>query len=404
MSHPDELPAEPGARELAALLAQLDALLQRNPKLAAPLRAALDRRMTPVANGQFGRWLGGLMGGVSRADMDHAIDDRIWRLLQPVTAEGRPNHNPLNDVLREIGMMRLAIKALGEDLARRANVAAPAGEPPRRVPMPWKPCTRADLVSSWSRGWITALKHAPELSRAHWQWAYILQVLDDFGMLAAGRRGLGFGCGKELLPSFFAARGLDIVATDLPLRHADRTIWRNATAAADDLHHPALVARDEFDRRVAIEYVDMNSIPPHLAGFDFCWSICAMEHVGSIAGAMAFVENSLATLRPGGVAVHTSEINVLAAGPTSNNDPIAMPQRPDFEALAAKLAAAGHETGPLDFDFGDTAFDRYVDVPPYVYNMEESLRAQWHRGNPHLKISVYGFPATPFGLWVRKRA
>jgi SAM-dependent methyltransferase len=403
MPNPDELPTDPGARDLAALLTQVDALLARNPALAAPLRAALERRATPLVNGHIGGWLGGRLGAVSRAEIDRAIDDRIWRLVQPVTEDGRPNHNALNDIVCEIAMMRLAIKALGEDLARRAyEPAGAAGKPPPK-PMPWKPCTRADLVSDWVRNWILALKHEPMISRGHWQWAYVLQVLEDSGMLAPGRRGLGFGCGKEMLPSYLASRGVEVLATDLPLRHLDRSIWRNATAAADDLHHAELVPRAEFDRLVTVDHVDMNAIPPTLAGFDFCWSVCSMEHVGSIAGAMAFVENSLATVKPGGVAIHTSEINVNAAGPTSNNDPIAMPQRADFEALAAKLAAAGHEVGPLDFDFGDSAIDRFIDVPPYLNGMDPAIRAQWPGGNPHIKISVYGFPATPFGLWVRRR-
>jgi hypothetical protein len=398
----NEFSAEPGARDLAAALAQLNAIIDRNPALAEPLRAALEEKIGPKPRGGL---LGGWFGSVRREDLDRAIDDRIYQLVRLVNDEGRLNYNPLLEALRDIAPMKLAIKALGDDLVRRTLAAprAPAAAP-RPVPLPWKPVTQADLESDWVGRWLAALKREPTLHRGPWQWAYILQVLDDFGMLAGGKRALGFGCGRELLPSFFAARGIGVVATDMPPEHPDKSLWKVSTDVLADLFHPALVARGDFDRHVNFEHVDMNAIPPHLAGFDFCWSVCSMEHVGSIAKAMDFVVDSLAPLEPGGVAVHTSEFNCHAEGPTADHNPVVLPQRRHFEALAARLREAGHETGALDFDLGDSAFDRFVDVPPYGYHMEEAFRAQWKRGNLHLKLSVHGFPSTAFGLWVKKRA
>ena len=104
----------------------------------------------------------------------------------------------------------------------------------------------------------------------------------------------------------------------------------------------------------------MTAIPADLAGFDFCWSLCAFEHLGSIEAGLRFVEASLAPLRPGGTAVHTTEFNINANGPTIDNWPTVLFQRRHMEALAARLAAQGHQVAPFDFDAGDKPLDRFV--------------------------------------------
>ena len=53
--------------------------------------------------------------------------------------------------------------------------------------------------------------------------------------------------------------------------------------------------------------VDMNDIPPDLRGFDFTWSSCALEHLGTLRAGADFVVEQMTCLRPGGVAVHTTE-------------------------------------------------------------------------------------------------
>jgi hypothetical protein len=52
------------------------------------------------------------------------------------------------------------------------------------------------------------------LHRKLWEWAAISQALDERGMLADGKRGIGFAVGTEPLASLFASRGATIDATD----------------------------------------------------------------------------------------------------------------------------------------------------------------------------------------------
>ncbi|MBN8966457.1 MAG: methyltransferase domain-containing protein, partial [Rhizobiales bacterium] len=221
-------------------------------------------------------------------------------------------------------------------------------------------------------------------------------------------KGLAFACGEEPIPSYLASRGLRIVATDLAPDKVAGLGWAETgqhASTLDKLFYPKLVDRDAFDRLITLQYVDMNSIPDSLTGFDFCWSICSLEHLGSIKLGLDFIENSLRTLRPGGLAIHTTEFNILDKGDTVDNWPTVLFQRRHFEQIADRLRAQGHWVAPLDFDFGDGPIDNFIDVPPYDWDRlfaHGQLRAQ--KENPaHLKLVVDGFPVTCFGIVVRKK-
>ena len=234
----------------------------------------------------------------------------------------------------------------------------------------------------------------------------MLQALHEHGHLTKGARGLGFGCGVEPLPSYLASRGVAVTMTDLPPGEAQVAGWAATNQYAADAsvaYQPHLVARERFDEKVELRHVDMNAIPPDLAGYDFCWSICALEHLGTIERGLAFIENAMATLRPGGLAVHTTEFNINPDGPTIDNWPTVLFQRRHMEALAARLTEQGHDVAPLDFALGDGPLDRFIDLPPFHHDLSPAL-AEWLGAPLHLKVAVDGFAATCFGVIVRKRA
>ncbi len=98
--------------------------------------------------------------------------------------------------------------------------------------------------------------------------------------------------------------------------------------------------------------VDMNNIDRDLDGsFDFCWSICALEHLGSIKKGFDFIENSLRTLRPGGVAVHTMEFT-FDPGPTRDNIRTVLFTQAKIVEFAEKLRRKGFTVADLDFSAG----------------------------------------------------
>ena len=72
------------------------------------------------------------------------------------------------------------------------------------------------------------------------------------------------------------------------------------------------MSSEDFDRLVDFQPVDMRSIPSTLRVFDAGSGppACCFEHLGSPQAGLDFVLASMDCLRPGGVAVHTTEYDV----------------------------------------------------------------------------------------------
>jgi hypothetical protein len=261
-------------------------------------------------------------------------------------------------------------------------------------------CTEDQLTSATFLAWADRTRPAwdegrtgiPVLThRKLWEWLFIIEALAERGMLAPGRRGVGFGVGQDMLAALFAGFGCEIVATDLGEQEADRAGWvATGQHAADpsQLNRYGLCDPRGFEERVTFRRVDMNAIPPDLTGFDFSWSACAFEHLGSIERGLGFVRNQLACLRPGGVGVHTTEFNVSSDDATYETGGTVLFRRRDIEWLVRRLRVAGHAID-VDFDPGHTEADRHVDTVPYT--------------TTHLKMMVGEYVTTSLGLIVEKR-
>jgi FkbM family methyltransferase len=252
-------------------------------------------------------------------------------------------------------------------------------------------CTQDQLQTQEYAAWCRMMHDVPRHHRKQWEFVFVADALHRMGALHPGSRGLGFAVGQEPLPSLFASYGCEIVATDLAEEEAQKVGWANSRQhmkTLEQMNARGLCEPAAFQRLVSMRHVDMNAIPRDLRDFDFTWSACSFEHLGSIHHGLEFVRNSLDCLRPGGVAVHTTELNC-----SSDHDTIAVGgtvlfRRQDFEELARRLRAEGHEI-ELEFDLGRGPADVYIDAPPY--------------GNaPHLKLALWQFASTSYGLVIRK--
>lgn len=315
-----------------------------------------------------------------------------------------PNTEALWELIRDSGIMRLNIKNMGYDIARALSDSRMSQVPssPSSARLGWRASTQADIESEWAAYWSAQLGIRPLYHRKVWELAYVLQSMSSFGKIQPGMRGLGFGCGEEPIPSYLAAQGVEVVATDLPPDHVDAVNWRSTAqhaASLDKIWSRHLVDKETFHRHVSLDYVDMNAIPEKFEDFDFCWSICAFEHVGSIEKGLSFIENSMKVLKPGGVSIHTTEFN-FQEGPTIDNWSTVLFQKKHFEDLASRLTTSGHKVESISFDIGNGALDRFIDLPPYG-----PLPSEWQNINDfpaHLKLSVDGFPCTCYGIVIEK--
>lgn len=253
-------------------------------------------------------------------------------------------------------------------------------------------CTHEQIRSDRFQYWCDELDQRRLCHRKQWEWCYILQALDQSKVLVEGARGLGFGVGTEPIASYIASRGCLIVATDLPVEDGGHEAWADTEQHADNLdlvNSHGLCSSDEFQRLVSFRPVNMNAVPEDLTGFDFTWSSCAFEHVGSLELGAEFVLRSMDCLKPGGVAVHTTEFNVSSNGATVESGPTVAYRRKDIEGIVANLRSLGHHV-EVSFALGESSEDRHIDVVPYT--------------NTHLKVRLEDQVITSIGLVVVKAA
>lgn len=256
-------------------------------------------------------------------------------------------------------------------------------------------CRQLHFSTDEYRYWMSAMGVPPIMHRKQWELFYVAQALFEHDMLAEGKKGLVFAVGQEPLPSVFAARGCEILATDQAAETAAAGGWietKQHSAQVDTLFHEHICPRDQFYAKVRYRSVDMNHIPDDLSNrFDFCWSACAFEHLGSLEHGLTFVERSIDTLVPGGIAVHTTEFNLSSNDDTIESESLSIFRRRDMDELAERLMASGHEVAPFDWSVGPGFAETVVDLPPY-------------KPTPHLKLKIEQYVCTSVGIIIRKKA
>lgn len=271
-------------------------------------------------------------------------------------------------------------------------------------------CKHEDFFTGWYRRWAEALHQEPAgfdanrpnrlLHRKLWEWNVISQTLDENGMLVAGRKGCGFAVGREPLVSLFASRGAEILATDLPAE-ADpanalpASAWASTgqhSAAVESLHYANLIDIADFHDRVRFAPVDMRNMNlPWGETFDFVWSSCSIEHLGSLDAGMSFVKQAMCLLNPGGIAVHTTEFNVSSNEETVAEGPFVIYRKRDIQKLEYELRRIRCALGRCDFFAGDDVGDIEFDKDPF-------------RQHVHIKLMLSGHVATSLLLSIRKGA
>ena len=338
--------------------------------LLRPAWRRLQSRMAGIADERVRR-AGGSLGALLDATGD--VQARLRALEQQLAEQG--------DALRNL---------------RRAHfVPDPAHEPvAESAPfMAYSNCQAQDFYHPRYARLAKLMAMPPRFHRKHWEWVYIIHQLVEAGVLRPGARGLGFGVGTEPLPAVFASLGVQVTATDAPPDLERAAAWsatRQHSGAIEQLLHPEIAPDALVRAQVTHRPCDMNHIDPALTGYDFNWSSCCFEHLGSLETGLQFVVNAVEqTLKPGGIAVHTTEYNASSNDATVASGDTVIYRRHDLEALVARLRERGHAVAP--FVIGPTAhqLDYHVDVPPYAHDV-------------HLKLLLAGYVTTSVGITVRR--
>ena len=231
------------------------------------------------------------------------------------------------------------------------------------------------------------IRQEPRFHRKQWEYIYILRALEQFGLLSPNKTGLGFGCGKEPLAVVMAKFGLNVTVSDIPPLDTSDSHW--GSKAAMDLFYGGICSEEQYMKHVKFRAVNMNEIPNDLGKHDFVWSCCALEHLGSLKAGMEFIIDSTKCLKPGGVAIHTTELNMSSDDETFESPGLSLYRRRDLLDLQNRLVEMGCSVLPMNFYSGDQPEDKYIDLPPFKQEI-------------HLKLLIEKFAITSFGLVLRK--
>ena len=137
----------------------------------------------------------------------------------------------------------------------------------------------------------------------------------------------------------------------------------------------------------------MNEIPGDIGQFDFCWSSCAIEHVGSLELSKRFLKNMINVIKPGGIAVHTTEFNLWSNEDTIEDGFSVIYRRKDFEEL--KEWYVKHDCSlELSFKRGAGSSEMFLPLPPYEENDTRD----------HLNLIIGQYASTSYALIIKKLA
>ena len=243
-------------------------------------------------------------------------------------------------------------------------------------------------------GYSEATVNVPH--RKVWEFVYILRAAEQHGRLEPGRRALGFGVGQEPIPAALAQAGMTVLATDLDATDEASAGWAEVAqhmSSLRSLSRPDVVPDNMLERQVSTRYVDMNAIPDDLGLFDLVWSCCALEHLGSPEAGLEFVVRTLDLLEPGGVSVHTTELELTPLAETADYGNLAVYRKVDLDRLVERIRDLGFEIETNWYVSLETPADRWVSLPPYS-----------HDDPAHLKLVVGDSVSTSVGLLIRRPA
>ena len=170
-----------------------------------------------------------------------------------------------------------------------------------------KVCDGADWFDPELRAVIDGdLQELARFHRKQWEFAMILLALRRAGALRPDAVGLSMGAGKERLLYAVARSVRRVVATDL---YDTQTEWDKARTDDPDRYIKEDKPFPVDDAKLQGLRMDMRSLDFEDEAFDFCYSSCAIEHIGGREDFLKHLSEAHRVLKPGGVYALTTELH-----------------------------------------------------------------------------------------------
>lgn len=322
------------------------------------------------------------------ASLERKVDD-IDRKMTSIERQDDDLDSKITSIERKIDDMHHIITSSAAVSEHKRKYGVTLCDAPLTSPLVSSLAQRRDILSL-SR-WANELNNGISSHRKLWEFEYISQTLFEKGMLEPKKKGLGFAVGSEALPALFAKYGVKVTASDLDESNPQSLNWQTHNAHAASIEHLErldICDKDTFYENVSFIPLDMNNIPDNINDFDFCWSSCAFEHLGTVEKGRQFIHNTLKLLKPGGISVHTTEYNISSEESFDDVPYQAIYGKNFFDKLQEEITAAGHSFSPLDLRLGNHPDDDYV--------------APAGKHDVHMKLMLSGNVSTSIGIIITK--
>tara|TARA_B110000879_G_C11179535_1_gene517634 strand:+ start:2083 stop:2913 length:831 start_codon:yes stop_codon:yes gene_type:complete len=256
------------------------------------------------------------------------------------------------------------------------------------------PCTTCFNLDTYQT-FCNSINEHPKLRRKQWEFFVIQHQLHTHLNTFEQKNGIGFAVGSEILLPYFIKKGAKIIGTDLDPNHENSKDWIDTNQhLSNNIDLQQIIDKPTFDANFTMDYVDMNNIPAKYLQnmFDFTWSSCALEHLGSIDNGLNFIINSLKCLKSGGIAVHTTEFNLSSEIQHCNHKSSSIYSKFDILNLKNKLEIMGYIVKPIQFDRENNSINNYVDYYPYCSGKDVSLCNEIMKnpkGKAHLNLFLH---------------
>jgi hypothetical protein len=251
---------------------------------------------------------------------------------------------------------------------------------------------QSHFYSKTFQDFVKDIKEEPKFHGKLWQFYAINHFINAnfYNSSIKNKLGIGFGVGKEPMPAFFASRGAKICATDF--FENKNTNWASTSQMSSnlqDLNDRGICDPDTFEKLVSLSSANMNYLEnTDLPAADFIWSTCALGHIGGYQNGLNFIQNSLSLLKPGGIAVHTTELDIGAEKKVLESVDLNLYKQADLELTLAKIQQSGFTVPTHSFTLGIGGVEKFEDFPPY--------------SNWHLRLNVLGHTVLPVVLVIKK--
>ena len=178
-----------------------------------------------------------------------------------------------------------------------------------------KLCGMAEMRNlAWRRALrdLDVYRKGAPFHRKAWEFAHAVYGLRKLERLAPNAVALGVGSGHEMILYFLANKVAKVVATDLY-----EGSFAEREGSPHMLHCPEMFAPFHYRKdHLEVLATDARKLDFPSGTFDFVFSFSAIEHFGARRDAVTALREMLRVLKPGGIAVITTELILNRLGKT----------------------------------------------------------------------------------------